>query len=246
MAMFHFKTRKPKGLTDFSALKTDIHSHLIPGIDDGSQDMETSLLLLQKLQELGYKKVITTPHVKNEIFPNDVNKLEELADKLREAATERGLTIAIEIGAEHLVDEDFHKRINEGLFKTFGDNYLLIELPFMYAPLSLGEYLFDLQCKNYKVILAHPERYIYWADDKQKFVELKERGIIFQSNINSFTGYYGRREYNLAKWFAQNNMIEILGSDTHGTRHIDVLHKALSSPMLVELINSGKIINNRF
>ncbi|MDR0790628.1 MAG: hypothetical protein LBO06_07515 [Bacteroidales bacterium] len=246
MGIFSFKTKKAQGLSDFSALKTDIHSHLIPGIDDGSQDMDTSLLLLQELQNLGYRKVITTPHVKNEVFPNDVNKLEDLANNVRKAAAQKGLAIEIEVGAEHLVDEDFHKRISEGLFKTFGDNYLLIELPFMYVPFGVNEYLFDLQCKNYKVILAHPERYLYWAEDKRQFADLKDRGIIFQSNINSFTGYYGRQEYNLVKWFAENNMIEMLGSDTHGIRHIEVLHKALSSPLLAGLVNSGKIINNQF
>jgi tyrosine-protein phosphatase YwqE len=150
------------------------------------------------------------------------------------------------VGAEHLIDEDFHRRIAEGLFKTFGDNYLLIELPFIYVPFGFEEYLFELQCKNYKIILAHPERYLYWADNREKFIQLKDRGIIFQANICSFVGYYGKMEYSLVKWFVENNMVEMLGSDMHGTRHAEVLKAALSSPLLVDLVNSGKIINNRF
>ncbi|MDR1846600.1 MAG: hypothetical protein LBR17_00560 [Bacteroidales bacterium] len=245
MSIFNFKAGKTKSLADFSVLHTDIHSHLIPAIDDGSQDMETSLLLLKELRDLGFKKVITTPHIKNEIFPNDVTKLESLADNLRKAAEEQGINIAIEVGAEHLVDDDFHKRILQGLFKTFGDNYLLIELPFMYVPLGFKEYLFELQCNNYKIILAHPERYLYWYDERNNFKELKDSGIIFQSNINSFVGYYGKREYNLVRWFVENDMVELVGSDTHGIRHIEALHKALLSPLLGDLIRSGRLINNR-
>ncbi|MDR1006168.1 MAG: hypothetical protein LBL74_04815 [Bacteroidales bacterium] len=246
MSIFNINKNKTPVLSDFSALHTDIHSHLIPGIDDGSQDMETSIVLLRELQNLGYKKVITTPHIKNEIYPNDVDNLESLADNLRKEAQNEGLEIEIEVGAEHLVDEDMHKRILEGKFKTFGDNYLLLELPFIYAPMGFEEDLFELQCRNYKIILAHPERYIYWEYDKEKFVELKDRGILFQANINSFTGYYGRKEYELVKWFANNNMIELLGTDTHGLRHIDNIRKALSSPLLAALISSGKIINDKF
>ncbi|MDR1725795.1 MAG: hypothetical protein LBR28_05335 [Bacteroidales bacterium] len=246
MNIFNFKSKKNFKLEDFSILNTDIHSHLIPAIDDGSQDMETSIMLLQELRNLGFKKVITTPHVKNEVFPNDVNNLENLCENLRKEVHNKGIDIEIEVGAEHLVDEDFPKRIASDLFKTFSNNYLLIELPFIYIPLGFDEYLFELQCKDYKVILAHPERYIYWAEDKNKFVELKDRGILFQCNINSFIGYYGKIEYNLVKWMVLNNMVELVGSDTHGLKHIEMLHKALHSPLFAELVTSGKLLNSKF
>jgi tyrosine-protein phosphatase YwqE len=231
---------------DFSLLHTDIHSHLIPGIDDGSPDMETSIALLKELESLGFKKVITTPHVKAEYFPNDVNRLDELCAELKRAARFEGLQIRIEVGAEHLLDDGVYERINNGLFKTFGDNYLLIELPFLDPPFGLDGYIFELQLAGYKPILAHPERYLYWFNDFNRFVKLKDSGVLFQANILSFGNYYGKDTYNLVKKLTDNNMIELLGTDTHSQVHIEAIRKASSSNLLKKLIESGRIINKEF
>lgn len=231
---------------DLSVLHTDIHSHLIPGIDDGSPDMDTSLALLKELEMLGYKKIITTPHVKTEYFQNDVTKLDDLCERLRRAARFEGIKLDIEVGAEHLLDEEVNQRIKNGQFKTFGDNYLLVELPFMFPPFGLDGYIFELQLAGYKLILAHPERYLYWLNDFNQFIRLKDSGVLFQVNIISLGNYYGKDVYNLAKKLIDNNMVELLGTDTHSAKHIEAVRKSCSSSLLKKLLESGRIINKEF
>lgn len=231
---------------DLSVLHTDIHSHLIPGIDDGSPDMDTSLALLKELEMLGYKKIITTPHVKIEYFQNDVTKLDDLCERLRRAARFEGIKLDIEVGAEHLLDEGVNQRIKNGQFKTFGDNYLLVELPFMFPPFGLDGYIFELQLAGYKLILAHPERYLYWLNDFNQFIRLKDSGVLFQVNIISLGNYYGKDVYNLAKKLIDNNMVELLGTDTHSAKHIEAVRKSCSSSLLKKLLESGRIINKEF
>lgn len=231
---------------DLSVLHTDIHSHLIPGIDDGSPDMDTSLALLKELEMLGYKKIITTPHVKTEYFQNDVTKLDDLCERLRRSARFEGIKLDIEVGAEHLLDEGVNQRIKNGQFKTFGDNYLLVELPFMFPPFGLDGYIFELQLAGYKLILAHPERYLYWLYDFNQFIRLKDSGVLFQANIISLGNYYGKDVYNLAKKLIDNNMVELLGTDTHSAKHIEAVRKSCSSSLLKKLLESGRIINKEF
>ncbi|MEE0266794.1 MAG: CpsB/CapC family capsule biosynthesis tyrosine phosphatase [Bacteroidales bacterium] len=231
---------------DLSVLHTDIHSHLIPGIDDGSPDMDTSLALLKELEMLGYKKIITTPHVKTEYFQNDVTKLDDLCERLRRAARFEGIKLDIEVGAEHLLDEGVNQRIKNGQFKTFGDNYLLVELPFMFPPFGLDGYIFELQLAGYKLILAHPECYLYWLNDFNQFIRLKDIGVLFQVNIISLGNYYGKDVYNLAKKLIDNNMVELLGTDTHSAKHIEAVRKSCSSSLLKKLLESGRIINKEF
>jgi tyrosine-protein phosphatase YwqE len=242
---FNKETNNTKSL-DLSVLHTDIHSHLIPGIDDGSPDMETSIALLKELEALGYKKIITTPHVKTEYFQNDVTRLDELCASLKRAARFEGIQMQIEVGAEHLLDDGVNYRIKNGLFKTFGDNYLLVELPFFAPPFGLDGYIFELQLAGYKIILAHPERYLYWLNDFSHFVRLKDSGVLFQLNIISLGNYYGKDVYNLAKKLIDNNMVELLGTDTHSQKHIEAIRKSCSSSLLKKLLESGKIINKEF
>lgn len=248
MGLFNW-LKKDKNHTngiDLSVLHTDIHSHLIPGIDDGSPDMDTSLALLKELEMLGYKKIITTPHVKTEYFQNDVTKLDDLCERLRRAARFEGIKLDIEVGAEHLLDEGVNQRIKNGQFKTFGDNYLLVELPFMFPPFGLDGYIFELQLAGYKLILAHPERYLYWLNDFNQFIRLKDSGVLFQVNIISLGNYYGKDVYNLAKKLIDNNMVELLGTDTHSAKHIEAVRKSCSSSLLKKLLESDRIINKEF
>lgn len=244
--IFGKREKRLKETIDLSVLHTDVHSHLIPGIDDGSPDMATSMELLKEFERLGYKKIITTPHVKEEVFPNDVNELEQRCEQLRQQARLNGIQMEIAVGAEHLIDDEFHQRLKNNLFKTFSGKHLLIELPFIAPPLGLNDYLFKLQLEGYDLILAHPERYLYWINDFDKFVALKDRGILFQVNIMSFGGYFGKEVRYLARQLADNNMVELLGSDAHGPRHFAAIRDSLFDPVLDRLIKSGNIINKEF
>lgn len=245
-SLFPKREKKLREAVDLSVLHTDIHSHLIPGIDDGSPDMETSIELLRELEALGYKKIITTPHVKAEVFPNDINELDNLCEQLRHEAKMAGIGLTIEVGAEHLISDDFHDRLKQRQFKTFCGNHLLIELPFYAPPMGLNEYLFELQLAGYRLILAHPERYLYWVKEFEKFEELQDRGVMFQMNIMSLGGYFGEEVKRLAERFVEKDMVELIGTDTHGQRHIEAVRNTLYSPVLDKLIKSGNIINRRY
>ena len=144
---------------NFSVLKTDIHSHFIPGIDDGSPDMETTIALIEKMQGLGFEKIITSPHVMSDFYQNSSKIiLKGLAD-VRKELKEKNINMKIDAVAEYYIDYEFEQKIGKEKFLTFGDNYILVELSFMQAPRNLFEIIFKLQLEGYKVVLAHPERY---------------------------------------------------------------------------------------
>lgn len=244
--LFGRKEKRLKEAIDLSVLSTDIHSHLIPGVDDGSPDMETSIALMRELESLGYRKIITTPHIKTDVYDNEIEGLDKLGDELRHRAKMEGINLEIEVGAEHLIDDGFHRRLEQKRLKTFSGKHLLIELPFIMPPMGLNDYLFELQLAGYKLILAHPERYLYWLGDFDKFEKLKDRGILFQLNIMSLGGYFGKDVLYLAKKLIDNDMVELLGSDTHHYRHIEAIRNSLYSPALDKLIKSNAIINRKF
>ena len=158
--MFNWFKKKQAKLDpiDFSNIKVDIHSHLIPGIDDGAKSVEDSLALIKELVKYGYKKIITTPHVMSDLYKNDSTTIISGLEKIRKRLKEESIDIEFEAAAEYYVDYDFEQRIGKEKFLTFGDNYLLIEFSFLEAPRNLYDIIFKLQLEGYKLVLAHPAR----------------------------------------------------------------------------------------
>ena len=184
------KNEEPIIPVDLSVLKTDIHSHLLPGLDDGSETIEESIELVKKLYELGYKKAITSPHVISDFYKNTPEIILNKLTILKNAVKDAGIDFEIEACAEYLVDDGLEKIVEKNEILTFGNKFILIELSLQYAPNNLKRIIFDLQINGYKVVLAHPERYLYWMDDFKKFEEMKDRDVFFQMNIISLSGYY--------------------------------------------------------
>ena len=247
--MFNIFKKNKKELSqdiDLSILNTDIHSHFIPGIDDGSKSMEESIFLLKQMEELGYKKVITTPHVYYDSFLEGIEVLDKKIEELKVNAKFNGIKLQIEVGGEYLLDDDISDRIKNKQIKTFSDNFILIEFPMTNQPMGYEKWLFDLQLAGYNIILAHPERFLYFYEDKKQYLSLKDRGIYFQMNTGSISGYYGNKVKEVAEYLIKENMIDLVGSDCHGQRHIDAIKRTLRSPILKQLIESGKLINNKF
>lgn len=247
--MFNIFKKNKKELSqdiDLSILNTDIHSHFIPGIDDGSKSMEESIFLLKQMEEFGYKKVITTPHVYYDSFLEGIEVLDQKVEELKVNAKFNGIKLQIEVGGEYLLDDDISDRIKNKQIKTFSDNFVLIEFPMTNQPMGYEKWLFDLQLAGYNIILAHPERFLYFYEDKKQYFSLKDRGIYFQMNIGSISGYYGNKVKDVAEYLIKENMIDLVGSDCHGQRHIDAIKRTLRSPILKQLIESGKLINNKF
>lgn len=238
-----FKKKKLNRPVDLSPLVTDMHSHLIPGIDDGAPDMDTVLALLEQLAGLGFRKVITTPHIMSDLYKNNREIIRKGEREVKKAIEQAGLNIALEAVAEYLVDEGFAPLLQKGELMTFGQNYVLIELPYYSPPQNLSELLFEMQVAGYKVILAHPERYVYWHHTFSKLEELKDREVFFQLNTISLSGYYSLPTKKVSEKLIDAGMIDFLGSDLHSFQYLKLLEKTLYEPALEKLLNSGNLRN---
>ena len=215
---------KPKlAPINFSVFGTDLHSHLIPGIDDGSPDMETSVMLVKKFVDLGFHKIITTPHVMCDYYQNSSDKILSGVNDLREELHKQGVKVEISAAAEYNLDEGLAELIKKKDVLTFGDNYVLFELPFMQEPRNLQETIFNFQMAGYKPILAHPERYTYWYDSFEKYEELKSRGVILQLNLLSLIGHYSPQTKKVAEKMVDANLIEAVGTDCHRIEHLKAI-----------------------
>lgn len=240
-----FKSTKTDKPTDLSVLKCDLHSHLIPGIDDGTKTMEESIALIRLFYELGYKKIITTPHVLSDGYPNTPEIILNELEKLKVALDNENIPIEVEAAAEYYIDYDFSKKIKQEKLLTFGKNYLLFEISYINPPDNFEHIIFQLQTSGYKPVLAHPERYPFWLQNVEKLEKLKEKGVLFQLNINSLTGYYSHESRQAAEQLIERNMVDFLGSDCHHFRHIHLIKtQAVFCRSLRKLIESGKLLNN--
>ena len=227
---------------DFSVLKTDIHSHFIPGIDDGSPDMETTISLIKEMQGLGFKKVITTPHVMSDFYKNSSDIILKGLTDIRSELKVQNINMEIEAAAEYYIDYDFEQKIGKEKFLTFGDNYILVELSFMEAPKNLFDIIFKLQLEGYKVALAHPERYAFFTMDD--YEELVNRGVLLQINWLSIIGYYSPQIEQKTKDLISADMVSFIGSDCHNMNHAELYKKCQTKKAWHDLNNSSKLLNN--
>jgi len=239
-----FGKKKLKKPINLDILGVDMHSHLIAGIDDGAKTIENSLELIRDLNNAGYKKLITTPHIQHEFFQNTPEIILNGLNDLRIAVKDAGIPVEIEAAAEYLVDEGFSSKIENGNLLSFGDKYILIEFSYFNPHPDYKNVIFNLQVDGYKVILAHPERYSYWFNDFKKFEDLKDRGVFFQVNMISLAGHYPDPVKKIAESFIEKGMVEFLGSDMHNMHYMNSLQKSRIETILDKAIKSGKLLNH--
>jgi tyrosine-protein phosphatase YwqE len=223
MSFFSFKKKAPL-YTGFSWLSQDIHSHILPGIDDGSPDIETSLTLLRSLSEAGIQKFICTPHIIGDMYRNTPETINDALDKLQKAVRENGMSVEISAAAEYMLDDHFMEllRSKEPLMKLT-KNYILTELSYSTAPEKLEEISFEINTNNYQPLMAHPERYPYYHHNYKAYTRLKELGFLLQVNLLSLTGYYGKTVAKAAKYILDNDLADFVGTDLHHFNHLNVL-----------------------
>lgn len=239
---FSFLSARNKEPTLFTT--TDIHSHLLPGIDDGVQTMAESLEVIQGFYNLGYRKLITTPHIMGDFFKNTPAIINDKLAEVRQALQENDIDIDIHAAAEYYLDEQFLKLIEEDTpLLTFGENYVLFETSFISKPLYLKEAIFRLQTQGYRPVLAHPERYFYLQDDETLMQELLDSGVLFQLNLNSLDGYYSQSVQKMARTLIKNDKIALVGSDCHNAKQLTSFQSALRNKML-KYLNSNLLLNN--
>lgn len=238
-----FNLFKKNRSTTFASVKTDMHSHLIPGIDDGAQNIEESVHLIRGLMEMGYEKIITTPHIYQEYYPNTSGIIRSGLEKLKAHLQEIGMQIEIEAAAEYFMDEHFEQLLKEDDLLTFGDNNVLVEMSFYYETPKVFDYIFQLCSKGYHPILAHPERYIYYAQEFEKYQQFKDRGCLLQMNILSLIGYYGKPVQQNAMRLVKEDLVDLIGTDLHKDRQLQALKAGLSNSKLVKLLESKEFVN---
>ncbi|MBC7947553.1 MAG: hypothetical protein H7Y42_06715 [Chitinophagaceae bacterium] len=231
---------------DFSQLNTDMHSHLLPGIDDGAEDMEHSLELIRGMRALGYKKLITTPHILWDMYKNTHEIILEKLAQVQDAVKEAGIDVEIQAAAEYFLDEHVEELLRDKVpLLTVSGKMVLTEFSMAFPPMNIKEVLFEMQMQGYQPIIAHPERYAYLERNKEFYGELRDLGCLFQLNLLSFGGHYGRSVVDLAQYLLKNGYYNLIGTDLHHNGHLEGLQHFAMPSSLKKLIDEGKIVNAR-
>jgi len=244
LGLFSIFQKKQSGPLTVNPLKVDLHSHLVPAIDDGIQTIEEGLDILREMEALGYEKVITTPHTMSGTFDNNPDTILGGLEKMKAAVKEAGINIKMEAATEYYLDESFMEKLkNDEPLMTFGNNYVLFETAFLNAPPFLKEATFLMSIKGYKAVYAHPERYSYLIEDEQMLEEMIDRQVIFQLNAVSLAGAYGKPVQKFAEKLVDRGVIGMVGTDCHNMGHIDFLKQAVQTKHYKKLMQST-LLNN--
>lgn len=226
--MFSFFYKKTH-IDHMEWLGVDMHAHWLPGIDDGAKDIPAALNFMKSLQELGFKKLLATPHIFRELYPNDQLIIENTLAHTKQALSAASLSIEIGAAAEYMVNEDFEIKNN---LVCLPNKHILIEMSYISEMPNIEQIIFNLQVKGYIVVLAHPERYSFYQDKHQRFHRFKEMGVLFQLNLLSLSGYYGKDVKRLAEYLLQKKYYDLAGTDLHHDKHLHALTSEIRSGRL--------------
>jgi len=226
--VFNFFHKKPEdnGRLFFT---TDIHSHVVPGIDDGSPDVERSVELVGRMKEWGLEKLIVTPHVTQDTFENTPEIIEEAYGNLRKGLEDAGVDIEMDHSAEYRIDEMFVEQLEAGMVRRLHGDFILVENSYIQEAYNLDQILFSISMKGFRPILAHPERYMYYYEKHNRYDELHGKGILFQVNLLSLAGFYGKEPKKIAEMLIEKDYVDFLGTDLHRRTHADVIGRYLGS-----------------
>lgn len=196
---------------------TDLHSHIIYGVDDGSSSLEESIEILKKLKQVGFDNVIMTPHYidGSNYSSENIEKLEKL-EILRQEVKKHNIDINLYLGNEVFINDHIADGIKNGsIYPLNNTEYVLFELPFHNRIISLYDIVFEMKVQGYIPVLAHPERYVYFQDNYDLVDELREEGLLFQCNFASILGYYGKGSQKLLKYMLKKGYVDFFGTDIH-------------------------------
>jgi protein-tyrosine phosphatase len=203
----------------------DIHSHLLPGIDDGAQTNDDTVTLISGLQDIGFSQFVTTPHIMKNVWDNTKPGIEaKLAETTKMLETAKP-NVPLRAAAEYLMDGNFTELFKSEPLLTIKDNFVLVEMSYINPPIQLFDILFELQLEGYIPVLAHPERYAFYHGNLNEFKKLKNAGCLLQLNLLSTVGYYGLGVYKTAERLLRHGMIDFTGSDVHHQKHLDSFSK---------------------
>jgi tyrosine-protein phosphatase YwqE len=241
--MFHFLKKKILLKDLIPSNHVDIHSHLLPGIDDGASSIEDTLFLTEQMQQLGFEQCVTTPHIFTNVWDNTKEIIESTYHTtLITLNNQRNLSLRY--AAEYMVDPNFVIHFQNEPLLTLKENYVLIEISYLNPPIQLYNIIFELQVAGYRPVLAHPERYLYYHHNFGEYEKLKNAGCLFQLNLLSSVGYYGKEVAKSCELLLKKGMIDYVGSDVHHVKHIDAFSNRV---LLKDVVPLKKAIeNNQF
>ena len=224
-------------------IKIDMHSHLLPGIDDGVKDFEESLNVIKGMYALGYRKFITTPHIMSDFYRNDPAEIRALCDELREKLNENNIDVEVTCAAEYYLDDHFEEQLKNNSLMYFGDKYVLVETSYLNPANNFFEMLFNLRMGGYQPVLAHPERYVFMYEDFERYKDIFARDVLFALNLGSLVGYYSKESKRIADRLIKEKMVHFVGSDVHNMRLLPHFNSAIQTPAYKQL-ESLKLLNN--
>lgn len=242
--MFFFSKRKSILKDLIPDNHVDIHSHLLPGIDDGARTFDDSLRLTKALQGFGITEIITTPHIIEHVWDNKKDGIIELSKFTAAQLQKENINIPFKAAAEYFMDEQFVKLFQSGNLLTLKDKHVLVEMSYINAPIQLYAILFDLQVAGYTPVLAHPERYLFYQNNFDEYKKLKSAGCLFQLNLLAVVGYYGKPINQTAEKLLTEGMYDFVGSDVHHDNHIAAFDQKVNLKELQPL--KEVIANNQF
>lgn len=221
----------------------DIHSHLLPGIDDGAQTIDHTKSLIVGLREIGFSMFITTPHIMNNVYENTYSSIRDVHHITLQELKDKDVEVKLKAAAEYMLDDNFINLLHGGPMLTIDGKHILVEMSYLSAPLQLFEILFDIQVAGYIPVLAHPERYSFYHSNLAHYQKLKNVGCKFQINLLSLVGYYGAEVTAAAEKLLQNGLIDFAGSDVHHQKHLNSFSKKISkkniAPLREAMLNNG-------
>ena len=218
--MLSFFKSKPKLSELIPNNYVDIHSHVLPGIDDGAQQISDTKFLLESMIGYGFSKVITTPHTMQNVWNNTATTITEALHLVQNQLPDIANQVALQGASEYFLDENLMHLAQQEQLLPLKDNFILVEMSYLNAPIQLYDFLFELQLKGYQLVLAHPERYTFFHANKKEYEKLKKAGCLFQMNLLAAVGYYGRNVAETADYLLKENLYDFVGSDIHHKNHI--------------------------
>ncbi len=220
---------------DFGVIGVDMHNHLLPGIDDGSKSMDQTIGMLIKFKELGYKKIVFTPHVMQDSYPNTPEIIKNKLNEVREEVNNLELDLILEASAEYNIEDVLMDKIKNNDILPLPNNYVLFEYSFFSKPYQTENFIFELTVKGYKPIIAHFERYPYYFNQPEIIHGYKNKGVLIQLNLLSIVGHYGPEVQKQAHWMIDNGWVDFVATDCHRIEHLEILQKTASHPYFHKL-----------
>ena len=241
--MFNFFRKKAEIKLPYC---TDVHNHILPGVDHGATDIENALDLIKEQMSMGITRFIFTPHITKSTFENTPDTINAAYAIFKEAIEQSGLDIKFSVSAEYLLDEFSLNQFSNDIFIPMPQEHILLENAFQQERIDLDEIIFDIQTKGFTPIMAHPERFPYYATRKERYKHLHNAGALFQVNLMSFAGYFGRTARSNAEWLLENNLIDFLGSDMHNMQHARIIKEYLQSKDFRKISKKleGRLLND--